>query len=90
MLVILSSPLFFTIVSDVAAPIAPVSVQQCVLGFSHDNNSMTYTSAELVSLLRVLVRYYSYDDKYTFHGKPRPSLWRWIAPADSSRIGRHF
>ena len=27
----------------------------CVLGFSHDNNSMTYTSAKLVSLLHVLV-----------------------------------
>ena len=34
----------------------------CVLQFSHDNNSMTYTSAELVSLLRVLVRCHIGDE----------------------------
>ena len=26
----------------------------------------------------------------TFHGDPRPSLWRWRAPADSSHIERQF
>ena len=26
----------------------------------------------------------------TFHGDPRPSLWRWRAPADSSHIERQI
>ena len=27
----------------------------------------------------------SYYEKYTFHGDPRPSLWRWRAQAGRSR-----
>ena len=27
---------------------------------------------------------YNYDDKITIHGDPRPSLWKWRAPADRS------
>ena len=48
-----------------------------MLGFSHDNNSMTYTSAELVSLLRVLARYYIGDKDGGWHDWPHRTVSAW-------------